>query len=164
VEEIEKVPPPEPSRKKRQSTDGPQVALLWRDGEEIGLTPVMPGKVEEVAARLIAVEPEYADLARLEDAPVLTIYLNQDYAPLKRYLGVRQRDLVRSASSPAYERYAVDVGVAMLVLHHAREARVKTGERVDEAMLEIARQAAAQGAVSILPQFDELARQAGLEE
>jgi len=109
-------------------------------------------------------EPEYADLARLKDAPVLTIYLNEDYAPLKRYLGVRQRDLVRSASSPAYERYAVDVGVAMLVLHQERESRVKKGETVDESFLEIARQGAAQGAVSILPQFDVLAREAGLEE
>lgn len=165
VDEIQKQPPRQPRGKsKAQSTDGPQVALLWRGGQEIGLTPVMPGKVEEVEACLIAADPEYADLAKLEQTPVLTIYLNEDYVPLKRYLGVRQRDLVRAASSPAYERYAIDVGVAMLVLHHAREARVKKGERVDEEMLEVARQAAAQGAVSILPQFDELARQAGLEE
>ena len=165
VADLPKAAPPKPQGKsEKESKQGPQVALLWRGGEEIGLTPVMPGKVEEVAARLVADEPEYADLARLEDAPVLTIYLNEDYAPLKRYLGVRQRDLVRSASIPAYERYAVDVGVAMLVLHQERESRVKKGEAVDEAFLEIARQAAAQGAVSILPQFDELARQAGLEE
>ena len=165
VDEIEKAPPrKQEGQSKSRSTDGPQVALLWRGGDEIGLTPVMPGKVEEVAARLVAEEPEYAELAKLDETPVLTIYLNEDYAPLKRYLGVRQRDLVRSASSPAYERYAVDVGVAMLVLHHEREARVKEGKQVDETMLEVARQAAAQGAVSILPQFDELARQAGLEE
>jgi hypothetical protein len=165
VDEVRRQPPSEPrGHSKSKSTDGPQVALLWRTGEEIGLTPVMPGKVEEVAARLIAAEPEYAEFAQRGDAPVLTIYLNEDYAPFKRYLGVRQRNLVRTASSPAYERYAVDVGVAMLVLHHAREARIREGGRVDEAMLETARQAAAQGAVSILPQFDELARQAGLDE
>jgi hypothetical protein len=35
----------------------------------------------------------------------------------------------------------------MLVLHQAREARVKKGEQVDEAILETARHAAAQGAV-----------------
>ena len=52
----------------------------------------------------------------------------------------------------------------MLVLHQERESRVKKGETVDESFLEIARQAAAQEAVSILPQFDELAREAGLEE
>jgi len=148
-------------KSKTKSTDGPQVALLWRSGDEIGLTPVMPGKIEEVAARLVAAEPEYAELAKLGEAPVLTIYLNQDYAPLKRYLGVRERELV--AETPAADRYAVDVGVAMLVLHHAREARVKKGERVDEAMLETARHAAAQGAVSILPQFDELVKQACLD-
>ena len=44
----------------------------------------MPGRVEEVAAHLIAAEPEYAELASLEKTPVLTIYLNEDYAPLKR--------------------------------------------------------------------------------
>lgn len=165
VSEVEQPPPSqERGKSKTRSADGPQVALLWRGGDEIDLTAVMPGKVEEVAARLVAEEPEYADLAKLNDAPVLTIYLNEDYAPLKRYVGARQRDLVRAKSSPAYERYAVDVGVAMLVLHQAREARVKKGEHVDEAMLETARHAAAQGAVSILPQFDELARQAGIDE
>ncbi|HET7571789.1 MAG TPA: hypothetical protein VFJ77_03870 [Gaiellaceae bacterium] len=164
VASLETAPPRRKrGRSKSKSTEGPQVALLWRAGAEIDLTPIMPGKVEEVAARLIAAEPEYAELAKLNDTPVLTIYLNEDYAPLKRYVGVRQRDLARAASSPAYERYAVDVGVAMLVLHHAREARIKRGEVVDETLLETARQAAAQGAVSILPQFDELAKQAGLE-
>jgi hypothetical protein len=165
ADEIKRQAPTEPRGKsKSKPTEGPQVALLWRAGEEIGLTPVMPGKVEEVAAHLIAEEPEYAEFAKHGDMPVLTIYLNEDYVPLKRYLGVRHRDLVRTASSPAYERYAVDVGVAMLVLHHAREARIREGDSVDEAMLETARQAAAQGAVSILPQFDELARQAGIDE
>jgi hypothetical protein len=164
VASLESAPPRRNrGRSKPKTTDGPQVALLWRAGQEIDLTPVMPGKVEEVAARLIASEPEYAELAKLNDAPVLTIYLNEDYAPLKKYVGVRQRDLVRAGSSPAYERYAVDVGVAMLVLHQAREARIKRGEVVDETLLETARQAAAQGAVSILPQFDELAKQAGLD-
>jgi hypothetical protein len=121
----------------------------------------MPGKVEEVAARLIAAEPEYAELAALNDAPVLTIYLNEDYAPLKRYVSVRQRELV--AGTPAQDRYAVDVGVAMLVLHQERESRVKKGQQIDESLLETARQAAAQGAMSILPQFDELVKQAGLD-
>jgi hypothetical protein len=122
----------------------------------------MPGKVEEVEARLVAAEPEYAELALLKDAPVLTIYLNEDYAPLKRYVSVRQRELV--GGTPAQDRYAVDVGVALLVLHHERESRVNKGEKVDETLLETARQAAAQGAVSILPQFDELAKAAGLGE
>jgi hypothetical protein len=164
VASLETAPPRQKrGRSDSKSSEGPQVALLWRTGEEIGLTPIMPGKVEEVEARLVAAEPEYAELAKLNEAPVLTIYLNEDYAPLKRYVSVRHRDLARTVTSPVYERYAVDVGVAMLVLHHHREARIKRGEEVDESLLETARQAAAQGAVSILPQFDELAKQAGLE-
>jgi hypothetical protein len=164
VERIESAPPPEGRRSptKPKTNQGPQVALLWRAGEELGLTPIMPGKVEEVAARLVAVEPEYAELASLNDTPVLTIYMNQDYAPLKRYISARQRELV--AGTPAQDRYAVDVGVAMLVLHQERELRLKKGAPVDDALLETARQAAAQGAMSILPQFDELAKQAGLGE
>jgi hypothetical protein len=122
---------------------------------------IVPGKVEEIPAKLLADETEYAELAALGETPVLTIYLNHDYAPLKRYMGARQRELV--SGTPAQDRYAVDLGVAMLVLHHEREMRVEKGETVDEGLLEIARHAAAQGALSILPQFDELVRQAGIE-
>ena len=161
VDEIEERPSvPQNGKRKPKMSDGPQVALLWRGSEEPGFTPNVPGKVEEVAAQLLANESEYAELAALGEMPVLTIFLNREYAPLKRYVGVRERELV--AGTPAQDRYAVDLGVAMIVLHHEREARVKRGECVDEGLLETARQAAAQGALSILPQFDELVRQAGI--
>jgi len=162
VAEAERQPTPQQNGKKKpKSSEGPQVALLWRGSDEPGFTPIIAGKVEEIAAQLLANETEYAELAELGETPVLTIYLNQDYAPLKRYMGVRQRELV--SGTPAQDRYAVDLGVAMLVLHQEREARVKKGEMVDEGLLEIARHAAAQGALSILPQFDELVRQAGID-
>lgn len=158
VAEAEKRPSVPPNGKKKgKSSDGPQVALLWRGSHEDGFTPIVPGKVEEVPARLLACESEYAEFAELGETPVLTIYLNQDYAPFKRYMGVRHTELV--SGTPAQDRYAVDLGVAMLVLHQERELRVERGEAVDEALLETARQAAAQGALSILPQFDELVRQ-----
>lgn len=160
VEEAERRPPAKQNgRKKGKSSEGPQVALLWRGSQEEGFTPIVPGKVEEVPAVLLANESEYAEFAELGETPVLTIFLNQDYAPLKRYMGVRHRELV--SGTPAQDRYAVDLGVAMLVLHQERELRLTRGERVDETLLETARDAAAQGALSILPQFDELVRQAG---
>jgi hypothetical protein len=92
---------------------------------------------------------------------VLTIYLNQDYTPFKRYMGVRHKGLV--TGTPAQDRYAIDVGVAMLVLHQEREKRVSKNESIDEDLFDTARRAAAEGALSILPQFDELVRQAGIE-
>ena len=94
---------------------------------------------------------------------MLTILLNEDYSPLKKYLQRRQAGLSKIGSGHAHNRYAIDVGVALLVLHHEAEQRVKRGVHVDEELLEVARAAAAQGAISILPHFDALAREAGIE-
>jgi hypothetical protein len=133
-------------------------------GHEVGLTPANPGKVEEVPAKILAAaRPEYAELAGLGEKPVLTIYLNDDYSPFKRYLAARQRDLTDSKATQARRRYAVDIGVAMLVLENDRESRIKRGESLDEGLLEVARDAAAQGALSILPEFDRIAKDAGIE-
>jgi hypothetical protein len=63
----------------------------------------------------------------------------------------------------AYNRYAIDVGVALLVLHNEAEQRGKRGVVVDADLLDVARAAAAQGALSILPHFDALAQEAGIE-
>jgi hypothetical protein len=120
--------------------------------------------VEPVPAKILAAAlPEYAELATLGDSQVLTIYLNDDYSPFKRYLASRQRELTDSKATQARRRYAVDVGVAMLVLENDREGRLKRGETLDEALLEVARDAAAQGALSILPDFDRIAKEAGIE-
>ena len=161
VDELRPPPANENGKRGTKPDAGPQVALLWRGEDEEGFSPVVPGKVEEIPARLLAAEPDYAEMATRGDAPVLTIYLNEDYSPLKRYMQVRQRELVRQ--TPAQDRYAVDLGVALLILHHEREERVRRGRSVDEDLLGTARQAAAQGALSILPQFDELMTQAGIE-
>lgn len=163
---VDEIRPPEPSsngKRSKTGAEGPQVALFWRNGDEIGVTPASPGKVEPVPASILAKIPEYAELAPMGDKPVLTIYLNNDYAPFKRYLSARQRDLTSSKVSHAKNRYAVDVGVAMLVLENDRQRRLTRGDTLDEALLEVARDAAAQGALSILPYFDEITKQAGIE-
>ena len=166
VDEIPEPEPPEPTAKnKRPHGEGPQVALLWRQGEQIELLPKQPGKVEEMPAQRSPKRArEYKELAQLGETPVLTILLNQDYSPLKKYLQRRQSRAVEDRGGHAHNRYAIDVGVALLVLHHEAEHRKKRGERVDEELLEVARAAAAQGAISILPHFDALAREAGIEE
>jgi hypothetical protein len=166
VDEIPEPEPEEPSAKsKNRTSQGPQVALLWRRGEQIDLVPKQPGKVEEMPARALAeANPEYRELAALGETPVITILLNQDYSPLKKYLQRRQAGLSKIGSGHAHNRYAIDVGVAMLVLHHETEERLKGGRHVDEELVEIARAAAAQGAISILPHFDALAQEAGIEE
>lgn len=165
VEEIVQPEPPEPATKdKTRALEGPQVALLWRRGEQIELLPKNPGKVEEVPAAELAKDAQFNELAELGQLPVLTIFLNEDYSPLKKYLQGRQRELTKISGGHARNRYAIDLGVALLVLHSAAEQRRKHGGVLDEDLLEVAREAAAQGAISILPHFDALAREAGIEE
>jgi hypothetical protein len=165
VDEIEAPKLPEPTAKnKNQTSEGPQVALLWRKGDQLELLPKDPGKVEEVPASELAQDEQYRELSALGETPVLTIFLNEDYSALKKYLQGRQRELTKIGSGHAYNRYAIDVGVALLVLHHEAAQRRRRSEQVDEALLEVARTAAAQGAISILPHFDALAREAGIEE
>jgi hypothetical protein len=166
VDEIPEPAPPEPTAKnKNRTSEGPQVALLWRKGEQIELLPKQPGKVEEMPARALAeANPEYKELAELGETAVLTILLNEDYSPLKKYVQKRQAGLSKIGSGHAHNRYAIDVGVALLVLHHEAEQRVKRRLHIDEDLLDVARTAAAQGAISILPHFDALAKEAGIEE
>jgi hypothetical protein len=166
VDEIPEPEPVEPTAKtKNRTSEGPQVALLWRKGDQIELLPKHPGKVEEMPARALAeANGEYKELAALGETPVLTILLNDDYSPLKKYLQLRQAGLSKIGSGHAHNRYAIDVGVALLVLHHEAEQRLRRGHHVDEELLEVARAAAAQGAISILPHFDALAKEAGIEE
>jgi hypothetical protein len=164
VDELLPPTPPEPSAKdKNRTIEGPQVALLWRHGDQIELLPKNPGKVEQMPAAQLARDEQYKELAALGQTPVLTIFLNEDYSPLKKYLQGRRRELTKIGSGHAYNRYAIDVGVALLVIHHAEEQRRKHREHLDEALLEVARDAAAQGAISILPHFDALAREAGID-
>jgi hypothetical protein len=165
ADEIEAPKPPEPTAKnKNRTSEGPQVALLWRKGDQLELLPKDPGKVEEVPASQLAADEQYKELAALGETPVLTIFLNEDYSALKKYLQGRQSELTKIGSGHAYNRYAIDVGVALLVLHHEAAQRRKRGDQLDETLLEVARTAAAQGAISILPHFDALAREAGIEE
>lgn len=163
VDEIRAREPSNNGKGAKSGKHGPQVALFWRNGDEIGLTPASPGKVEPIPASILAKVADYAELAALGDDPVLTIYLSNDYSPFKRYLAARQRDLTSAKVSHAQNRYAVDVGVAMLVLEADRQRRHTRGESLDEALMDVARDAAAQGALSILPYFDEIAKQAGIE-
>jgi hypothetical protein len=64
---------------------------------------------------------QYKQLAERGETPVLTIFLNEDYSPLKRYLQGRQKELTKIGSGQAHNRYAIDVGVALLVIHHEEE-------------------------------------------
>ncbi|RIK03130.1 MAG: hypothetical protein DCC48_17190 [Acidobacteria bacterium] len=165
VEEIK----PKPTGSKPGSGDGKSgpgdgglVALIWKSETDDGVddwSPATVGEVEMISGKALADKrPEYAELAKVE-AEIPTIVLNRTYSPLKAYVQARAAELTDEGKEQARERYAVGVGVALLVLDQdAREAK-RAGQPLDEAALDAGRQAAARAVLSVMPAYDRLAKE-----
>ncbi len=148
------------------SKEGNLVALLWQSHEsQEGWDKTTVGEVEMVAATDLAkAAVEYAELKSLGDAPVPTLRLNQDYYGLKRYLDTRARDLQQEGIDRVRDRYAVGVGVGLCMLFNEIEIRRKKSQQIPEDWLKSTREALARSVLSMMPAFDDLAREAGIEE
>ncbi len=111
----------------------------------------------------LATWEEYEDLGELGDAKIPTIFLNRDYSPLKRYEAARAKDLTEEGIDRSRDRYAVGVGLGLLLLDRDLKAGGNGARLTDEVEL-TARQAAARSALVMMPQYDRLAAQAGVDE
>jgi hypothetical protein len=140
---------------------GTNVALRWLDHDKVdSWERVTVGDVEDVAAAdLAATLDDYADLASLGDTPIPTIQLNEEYPPFKHYLEGRSQSLAE-LERPR-EQYALGVGLALLVLRQAAQQADKAGEGYPEHLFGDAARAAARGVLAVMPQFDQMIRQAG---
>jgi hypothetical protein len=154
-----------PRRPKGQGADtGSDVAVIWEDCDRDGWNPSVPGSFESVPAKDVAKREEYKELARLGDSPVPTIFLNEDYAPLRKYIAARQKVLTtEDGADRARNRYAVGIGVGLALLDQEHKKLAKAGKLVDEEILLGSKRAAAQAALTVLPEFDSLAKEAGIE-
>ena len=123
VEEIVRPKLPQPtSKNKNRTAEGPQVALLWRHGDQVELLPKNPGKVEEVPAIELARRRASTRSSRARgDAGAHDLPERGLLAPEEVSRG-RQRELTKIGSGHAYNRYAIDVGVALLVIHHEKNS------------------------------------------
>ena len=141
---------------------GGLVALIWKSDTDEGLnwTRVTVGEIEMVSSHDLADQrSEYKDLSNV-DAEIPTIVLNRTYSPLKSYIQARATELTDEGKEKARERYAVGVGVALLVLDdETRKAAKKTDTPPDETTLRAAQRAAARGVLSVLPTYDRLAKE-----
>jgi signal transduction protein with GAF and PtsI domain len=81
---------------------------------------------------------------------------------LKRYEAERAKKVLESTLDEARDRYAVGVGVGMLVLEERNRKLEKRGEKLPEDTL-TERQAVARAALALMPDFDKLVQEAGLE-
>jgi hypothetical protein len=143
---------------------GGNVALVWtdHDSQDDWTRSTVGEVVMTPAADLAAARPEYVDVAALGQTPIPVIMLNEEYSPLKQYLQSRSKSLV-SLDTPR-ETYALGVGLDLLLLHQEQQRRESKDETVDSELLAFAHTAAARAVLSVMPAFDELAKQAGLDD
>jgi len=142
--------------------EGGLVALVWKsdaDPEMDEWTAATVGEIEMVSGSELATQrDEYKDLAKI-DAQIPTIILNRTYSPLKAYVQARAAELTDEGKEQARERYAVGVGVALLILDQQVRKAEKAGKLPDDAALTAGRQAAARAVLSVMPDYDRLAKE-----
>ena len=143
-------PPPPPS-KSDAADEGHEVALLWTNGRDWGLTPNVPGVLEDVPASILAADDDYRDLAALGDADIKTIVLNEEYSDYKRYVARLVSGRAPHSVDRTKDRYAQGVGVGLLVL----QERARQNPLEDD-QLKAAAQAIARSTLSLLPAFEEI--------
>lgn len=165
VDEVPAVAPAAPEPVVEGSGVEATVALLWTSHEqEAGWSAATAGRLEFVEADVLAsASDEYANLrGRHEDVPV--IKLNEDYTPLKHYSAMRARNVGNEGVARAKDRYAVGLGVHMMFLHAAiRRLGPSAAESTDE-MIDQSTAAAARGVLAVLPEYDQLASEAGVAD
>ncbi|MBT3326208.1 MAG: hypothetical protein HN396_08120 [Gemmatimonadales bacterium] len=158
--------PPGSSSGSRKGKSGPGegglVALIWKTETDDGMDEWKPSTVGEIemveGTELASQREEYKDLAKV-DSEIPTIVLNRTYSPLKSYVQARAVELTDEGKEQARERYAVGVGVALLLLDQEQRKREKAGEAMDEAAVNAGRKAAARAVLSVMPDYDRLAKE-----
>lgn len=141
---------------------GGNVALRWTDHlSQENWSKTTVGEVEEIrAADLASSVSGYEELASLGDTEIPTISLNEEYPPFKSYLETRSRELTE-LDRPR-EQYALGVGLALLVINEGAQRAAKKDAPWPESVVAEAGRAAARGVLAVMPQFDQLIKQAGL--
>lgn len=140
-----------------------RVALVWTSHEaEEGWTSQTVGDVERIDADSLAqAAPDYSTLAG-QHFEVLVVKLNEEFGPLKSYAALRAQEVGDEGVARAKDRYAVGVGVDMLILDERAKVLAERGRRVDDDWIGEARTAAARGVLAVMPDYDQLVAETGL--
>ncbi|MCY3634989.1 MAG: hypothetical protein OXH23_05210 [bacterium] len=165
VDELEprKPNPKPPPHNKSRMDEGNLVAVIWKNHEDEDKHDDWDantvGEVQLISGDDLASErPDYRELAG-QDISVPTIILNRGYAPLKTYIHARARDLTDRGREAAEDRYAVGIGVGMIMLFNLEQQASKEMRQTDPNVLREAQRTAARSVLSVLPEYDNLARQ-----
>lgn len=172
MEIVDELPPRNAGKgdrnKNKGADDGALVALVWRTPEDYGngWNNSVPGSVDLIAASDLAeAREEYKDLAKFGDQEIPTIVLNETYAPYKAYVSMRAKELTQAGVESASDRYAVGAGLGLLVLYDDERKRLEKGGKPMGPEHELSgKQAVARSVLLMMPSFDTLLREAGIEE
>lgn len=136
---------------------GSNAVLLWVNGADRNWHPKDVGELEKIPANEIAAQStDFSDLGPLGATEIDCITLNADYQPLVRYLQARAETIGPTSMDNLKNRYAVGVGVQMLVLAEEEEKLEKAGIQIEEGARKASHRASARGVLAILPEFDRL--------
>lgn len=160
--------PAQRSRSGRKKPSGGRVApvaMAWTSHEnEPDWTAATVGEIEALpGVDLAAMGAEYSEYAAI-DGEVQLVKLNEEFAPLKAYASMRSRVVGDDGVARAKERYALGVAVDMLVAERGLEReRSRSGDVSDELIADLTN-AAARGVLAVLPDYDKLTAEVGLED
>ncbi|TBN57436.1 hypothetical protein EYE40_08550 [Glaciihabitans arcticus] len=146
---------------------GSNVVLLWDTIENRNeWTAQTVGQLELVEAQSVAnTNPDFADLLKLGSTEVQCLILNSTYGPLVSYLNARAQSVGGVTIDEMKARYAIGVGVEMLVLDEEAEKLAKNESvLLNDDQKAGAYRAAARGTLAILPDFDDLAKIVATDE
>ena len=145
---------------------GDLVPVIWQEPNgSNNWDNKVPGSVDDLRASDVAAAlPEYQEvLAPLGDQAILTLQLNSQFGPFKKYLHLRTIDTSEQGITNAKNRYAVGVGVGMALLRADYKKARTNGEKVSDKAEVLAYHAIARSVLANMPQYDELARESGVE-
>ena len=152
-------------RKTGNSGAGPGnlVAVIWkshdRDDAPEGWEANTVGDVEMIAgSQLAEAREDYRELRAVDDE-IPTVILNRTYSQLKQYIHERAPSLTDEGTDAAADRYAAGTGVGLMLLHGLEQALAKKGESIDSRMLRESQRSAARSVLTVLPDYDKLARE-----
>lgn len=165
VDETDTPTPPTPSPNKRKKVRGPAlVDTTWTTHEEEETWDAnTPGEIEVVDASVLAALGGERQRFDGIDGDVRHIKLNEEYAPLKAYTSEGAKSVGDEGVARRKERYALGLGVYLLITHRQLDQQRKSGEPIDDTAVADNCRAAAQGVLAVLPDFDLLASEAGLD-
>ena len=165
VDETDTPAPPSPPPKRGKKKRGPAlVDTTWTNHEEETTWAAnTPGEIELVEASVLAALGGERQRFAGIDGDVYHIKLNEEYAPLKAYASAGAKSVGDEGVARRKDRYALGLGVYLLVAHGQLRRKRKSGESIDDDAVADNCRAAAQGVLAVLPDFDLIATEAGLD-